>query len=87
MNTDKHRVRQASLAFLAGESPAYIKVSHRYITDGCMGGGNKTHEATRKEVLERNGTSRECVEPRKYHVWRRRQFSANWKAVWSNSRW
>jgi hypothetical protein len=44
-DANERRVRQASLAFLTGESPAYIKVSHRYITDGCMGGGNKTHEA------------------------------------------
>jgi hypothetical protein len=59
----RHVVRQESLAFLAGGSPAHTKSNHQYVTEGRMGGGNKIHEAARREVLERNGISRECKQP------------------------
>lgn len=39
-----------------------------------MNGGNKIHEAIPREIPERNGESRECVEPRNLN-WRCRQFS------------
>jgi hypothetical protein len=61
-------VRQGSLAFLAGASPAHTKSNHQYATEGRMGDGNKIHEAARREVLERNGISRECKQPRKSYM-------------------
>ncbi len=57
-----------------GESPIRVKVSHHPVTEFCMAGGNKCHEARRREISGRNAS--EGIEPRnETNVWRSRYSS------------
>jgi hypothetical protein len=65
-------VRQASLENLIGASPIWVRYNQPPITDHCMGGDNKIHEASGREILGRNVS--EGVEPRNSRRQRGRQF-------------